>query len=128
MVIRKVTLAPYVVELWIIITNDPTKDIPKINKKYKGLDVTWDDQTAAWTNDHFYEDNILGVAFDTFHFEAEIAAHEAVHIVNKTYEHAGAKLDTKNDEPQAYMTGWVVSEIYKAYNDFNKKLKNGKKS
>jgi hypothetical protein len=124
MVIRKVELAPYVVELWIVITDNPKVDIPKLNKKYKGLNISWDDQTAAWTNDHFYDDNILAVAFDTASWEVNTVVHEAVHILNRTYEHAGAKLDTKNDEPQAYLTGWIVDEIYKAYEQFQKTKKN----
>jgi len=127
MVIRKVVLAPYVVELWIIITDNPTIDVPKLNKKYKGIDITWEDTTAAWTNDHFYEDNILAVVFDTFHWEVNTVVHEAVHVQNRTYEHAGAKLDTKNDEPQAYMLGWIVDEIYKAYSTYKTKKANGKK-
>ncbi len=123
MILRKVLLSPYVVELWIILTDNPKVDVPKINKKYKGLEIVWDDQTAAWTNDHFYEDNILGVCFDVTQWDADTVAHEAVHVVNRTYEHAGAKLDTKNDEPQAYLTGWIVGEIYKAFTDFQKKKK-----
>lgn len=127
MIIRKVLLSPYIVELWIVISDNPLVDIPKINKKYKGLDITWDAQTAAWTNDHFYEDNILGVALDTTCWDVDTVAHEAVHIVNRTFKHAGYKNNPDNDEHQAYFTGWIVGEIFKAYQDFNKKHKNGKK-
>lgn len=40
-----------------------------------------------------------------------IIAHEAVHIVNQIYIDRQMKLDPDNDEPQAYLTGWVVGEI-----------------
>jgi len=120
-ILKKINIAPYVVDLWIIISSTPLQDIPKINKRYPGLNITWDSETAAWTNDHFYEDNILGVAFDLAHFDPDTVAHEAVHIVNRTYSHAGATLSLQNDEPQAYLTGWVVGEIYKTHKKFMKK-------
>ena len=124
MLLRKVTLKPYIIDLWIIITDNPKVDIPKLNKKYKGLDLTWDEETAAWTNDHIYDGYILGVLFDVEYFEPDTVAHEAVHILNRTYEHAGAFLDMANDEPQAYMTGFIVGEIHKAHQEFIKKQKN----
>ena len=122
MILKKVNLSPYIVELWIIITDDPAKDIPKLNKKYKGLEIQMDAQTAAWTNDHFYDDNTLGVAFDVASFEPDVVAHEAVHIVNMTFQHAGYKLAGLNDEHQAYFTGWIVGEIHKAYEEYKIKL------
>lgn len=123
MILRKVELVPYVTELWIIITDNPLVDIPKLNKKHKGLNITWDEQTAAWTNDHFYQDNILGVAFDTAYFTPDTVAHEAVHVVNRAFRHAGQSLDIINDEHQAYFTGWIVGEINKAYETYKKKQK-----
>lgn len=42
---------------------------------------------------------------------ANTVAHEAVHIVNKVFNDRGIKLDSNNDEPQAYFTGWVVEKI-----------------
>jgi hypothetical protein len=123
MLLKKLPLTPYVVELWIILTDNPTVDIPKINKKYKGIDITWDDLTAAWTNDHIYDDNIIAVALDARDLEPDTIAHEAVHIVNRMFKHAGQSLDIHNDEHQAYFTGWIVGEIHKAYDKFKKKPK-----
>lgn len=40
-----------------------------------------------------------------------LVAHEAVHVCNFIYENIGAKLDILNDEPQAYLVGWIVEEI-----------------
>lgn len=42
----------------------------------------------------------------------EIIAHEALHITNGILKHAGVFSDFDNDEPQAYLLGWVVKQIY----------------
>lgn len=51
----------------------------------------------------------------------DVVAHEALHLVNYVFEDRGVELSTSNDEPQAYMLGWVVEQIEKAkrklYND-----------
>lgn len=51
-------------------------------------------------------------------FEIEMIAtiaHEAVHCCNLIFMHKGIRLDRDNDEPQAYLTDWIVKEIYKTY-------------
>jgi len=40
-------------------------------------------------------------------------AHEAVHIVSDIFRDGGIIPDVKNDEPQAYLTGWVANKIHK---------------
>jgi len=45
--------------------------------------------------------------------EWSIIAHEVVHIVNAIFLKCGIELDRHNDEPQAYLTGWVTGEIDK---------------
>ena len=45
--------------------------------------------------------------------EWSIIAHEVVHIVNSIYLKCGIQLDRVNDEPQAYLTGWIINEIDK---------------
>lgn len=45
---------------------------------------------------------------------SKIIAHEAVHIVNDIFNRVHIKLDLDNDEPQAYLMGWVVEQIHKA--------------
>jgi hypothetical protein len=39
-------------------------------------------------------------------------AHEIVHLKNYIYSEVNAKLDTDNDEPEAYLTGYLFDEIY----------------
>jgi len=40
-----------------------------------------------------------------------IIAHEVVHLVNAIFLICGIELDRINDEPQAYLTGWIINEI-----------------
>lgn len=45
--------------------------------------------------------------------EWSIIAHEVVHIVNAIFLKCRIEPDRNNDEPQAYLTGWVTNEIDK---------------
>ena len=47
-------------------------------------------------------------------FSANTAAHEAVHVVNYIFRSRGIQADLQNDEPQAYLTGWVHEKIYQS--------------
>jgi hypothetical protein len=40
-----------------------------------------------------------------------IMAHQAVHIANHVFKQCGIMLDVDNDEPQAYLIGWIVKQI-----------------
>lgn len=41
-----------------------------------------------------------------------VLAHEIVHIVNIIFNARGLKLDSNNDEFQAYLTGWLFKHLY----------------
>ena len=43
-------------------------------------------------------------------------AHEIVHIKNYIFLDCAMELDRHNDEPEAYLTGWIFDEIYKFLN------------
>jgi hypothetical protein len=43
--------------------------------------------------------------------EGTIIAHEIVHLKNYIYQDAGIELDRFNDEPEAYLTGWLFKQI-----------------
>lgn len=49
-----------------------------------------------------------------------LIAHEVVHLVNHIFLDKGIELDRHNDEPQAYLTGWLFSEIEKFKDKTNK--------
>lgn len=47
-------------------------------------------------------------------------AHESIHIVNLLFNNIGAKPYLNNDEPQAYLLGWVVEQIHKVLDNHSK--------
>lgn len=56
-------------------------------------------------------------------------AHEIVHIKNHIYLDCAMELDRYNDEPEAYLTGWLFDEIYnflKSNTDESKEIENKK--
>ncbi len=51
-----------------------------------------------------------------------LIAHEALHIVGYIFASIKAKMDVDNDEPQCYLLGWVVDEVYKAIKKYKKNI------
>jgi len=45
-----------------------------------------------------------------------IVAHEAVHAVNFIFRDRDIELDVINDEPQAYLLGWIVKQCHNYLN------------
>lgn len=50
-----------------------------------------------------------------------LIAHEALHIVHHVFIECLIEPDMYNDEPQAYLLGWVVDKISKDISQFIKK-------
>lgn len=48
--------------------------------------------------------------------EPSVIAHEAVHVANQIFLDNHVKLSRTNDEPHAYLVGWVVKEVGKFIN------------
>ena len=46
-----------------------------------------------------------------------VLAHEIVHLINIIYRQKGIKLDTENDEWQAYLTSWLFKNLYQGIYD-----------
>jgi uncharacterized protein YlbG (UPF0298 family) len=57
------------------------------------------------------EDRHYVVAFTDKKHLSNIA-HEIVHIKNFLYLDCAMEIDRHNDEPEAYLTGWLFDEIY----------------
>lgn len=122
MVTKLSKIPMYGLNLHTVITEDFMSDIAEINKKYH--------------NNFTEQDNVLGFSQHRMgstlvvinvgkhkrifkkNFEVELIAtiaHEAVHACNTMFNAIGAKLDSDNDEPQAYLVDHIVKEIYRAY-------------
>lgn len=50
-----------------------------------------------------------------------VIAHEIVHAASYTFEHAGIKMDVENDEPFAYLVGWLTKKVYEVIDEHNSK-------
>ena len=87
------------------------KNWKKINKKYNCFATKCFD-AFVFNNEKKSGHIDIVICFGKNPDQAVIA-HEAVHVVNLIFKNGLMKLDQENDEHQAYLTGWVVSEINK---------------
>lgn len=113
--------------LHIIISQDFEKDLEKLSKKYdRELFSDRYDYVACTTsrqNHYLFILNIKNVPKKNF--EAELIntiTHECIHLCSFISKRLGLKLDIDNDEPQAYLGGWMAGEIYKNYLKFKNKF------
>lgn len=81
------------------------KDLSYVEKKYKTKSLS--DFGAVTLRD---EDRHYVVGFtDATHLSN--IAHEIVHLKNQIYVDCAMELDRYNDEPEAYLTGWLFDQI-----------------
>ena len=104
MKVKKIEVPIYNCDLTIILT----KDLNEVVKKYK-LPGNWGEFGALTFEDKSkYRDYV--VAFTDANHLSNIA-HEIVHIKNYIFLGINAKVDLRNDEPEAYLIGWLFDQI-----------------
>jgi len=59
------------------------------------------------------------VAFDR-DYHVGLICHEVIHVKNYIYSDAGIELDRFNDEPEAYLVGWLSDKVYSFLQSANK--------
>jgi len=125
MVVKNLTIPIYGGRLHIIIVQDLEKDLELLSKKYdRSLFSDRFDYVAYTTfrqNHYLFILNVKNIPKKDF--EAELVntiTHEAVHLCSFISKRVGLKLDVENDEPHAYLGGWLAGEIYKSYLKFKK--------
>lgn len=82
-----------------------------VNKKYHTNILECYDGVVFKPADDFRE---YVVAFNRLP-KGHVIAHESVHLVSRIFEDICVKLDSNNDEPQAYLTGWFFEQIEKFF-------------
>ena len=92
------------------------KNLDGVIKKYK-LTGNFEDLGALTFESDLKYRHII-VAFNDAS-DLSIVAHEIVHIKNYIFLRIGATVDLNNDEPEAYLTGWLFNQI----NDLLKKFR-----
>lgn len=58
--------------------------------------------------------NQYWMVFTPKHICHTIVAHEVVHCANWIFHDMTAKIDILNDEPYAYLVGWITGQLYRA--------------
>lgn len=89
-----------------------TNDLTLVDKKY-GLPPSKGFDAMVFNNDTENGFSVYCVAFDTDYITFHNVAHEAFHVVTNIFKDRGMYIDLSNDEPAAYLLGWVVKEIHK---------------
>lgn len=104
MKIKNIAIPIYGCRLTMILS----EDLSKVADKYKLKDV---EGFKALVFKDDTKDRHYVVAFtDPSHLSN--VAHEIVHIKNHIFLDCAMELDRHNDEPEAYLTGWLFDEIY----------------
>jgi uncharacterized protein YlbG (UPF0298 family) len=88
------------------------KDLSYIENKY-GTKSLKDFGAVTLKDESKYRHYVIGFT-DAQHLSN--IAHEIVHLKNHIYLDCAMELDRNNDEPEAYLTGWLFEEIYKFLN------------
>lgn len=102
MVKKKFKIPLYFQNLTII----QTDDFVEVGKQYN-LDRDADEYEAV-----VFDIGSTIVSIFSLKVTPSIIAHEAVHICNCIFLNTNAKLDLNNDEPYAYLMGWIVDKIH----------------
>lgn len=84
------------------------KDLSYVEKKYKTKPLS---DFGAVTLKHEDKYRHYVVAFTDAGHLSNIA-HEIVHLKNAISIDCAMELDRYNDEPEAYLTGWLFDQIY----------------
>ena len=103
MVIREVTIPIYFGTLVMIFTDE----LERLNSVYKTNIKEEDYEAVVFTEVN--KSNKFVVAIKQKNWS--VIAHEAIHVVNSIFLSCNILLDRDNDEPQAYLMGWVIQQI-----------------
>jgi len=101
---RKKTIRIPIYECDLTIILD--KDLSYVEKKYGTKSLSDYGAITMRVPDKFSE---YIMAFE--YSDGTIIAHEIVHLKNYIYQDKGIELDRFNDEPEAYLTGWLFDQI-----------------
>ena len=88
------------------------KDLKYVEKKYKTVSL---ENFGAVVLKNHKEYRHYVVAFTDKHHISNIV-HEIVHIKNNIFVDCAMEVDRFNDEPEAYLSGWLYDKIDKFLN------------
>lgn len=83
------------------------KDLSYVEKKYKTKSLS-DFGAVTLKDENRYRHYVVGFT-DATHLSN--IAHEIVHLKNQIYVDSAMEVDRYNDEPEAYLIGWLFDQI-----------------
>ncbi len=94
----------------VIIFSD---DVKAVSDKFK-LELT-KEYVPAYVQKMRDKENVSQyfMVFHTKHIDHTIIAHEVTHCANWIFFDRGINFDYLNDEPYAYLVGWITEMVYK---------------
>lgn len=108
--IKEIEIPIYCASLTMILDNDLSYIEKEYRSQYKEYGSLEDAGAVTLKDKSKYRHYV--VAFTDVEHLSNVA-HEIVHIKNEIYLDCAMELDRNNDEPEAYLTGWLFDEIYK---------------
>ena len=102
MKIKTIKIPIYQCKLTIILD----KDLSYVEKKYNTKSLK-NYGAVTMIKPNTFSEYIVAFEYST----GSIIAHEVVHLVNYIFQDRNVELDRFNDEPQAYLTGWLFKQI-----------------
>ena len=88
------------------------ENLKSVKKRYNTKSVKGYKAIAFRETSKKYNRYVIGVDEST---DASIIAHEALHVTNMILQDSMVYLDPENDEPQAYLLGWIVDKCHKYF-------------
>lgn len=120
MIIKAIKVPLYPGKLVIIITGS-------LKKAKKNISIFKDDYIYASSYFDVYKKDQGFYVLLNFNYHKKIyhgtIAHEAVHIAHFIMTHSGLIDSFDNDEPKAYLVGWITNQIYKVIKQTKYKIK-----
>jgi len=107
---KKVSIPIYYGTLVIIVSDDYKEVVRKYKIKTKKNVELYGAFVYSRIDKNGFPEYLVCIDED---ISNHLLAHECVHLTNEIFLHTGTKLDRKNDEPQALLTGWCFKEIDK---------------
>jgi hypothetical protein len=102
MIKKTIDIPIYQCKLTIILD----KDLSYVEKKY-GTKSLSDYGAVTMRVPNKFSEYVMAFEYT----KGTIIAHEIVHLKNYIYQDCSIELDRFNDEPEAYLTGWLFEQI-----------------
>lgn len=103
---KKIKIPIYYGDLFLI----QTDDFEKVEKKYN-LTSLHGVYACAWDNPKKNGESRFYMLF-SYDCDPVDIAHEALHVTNFICKSRNISVDMNNDEPRAYLLGWIVQQCH----------------